>query len=373
MARAKIKIMISSRCSDQFPLGNDQAQPLSQIRKDLKKLLEAEEILGRKIFEVWINEDAPPEPGNKDSLATCLEAVKNADILLVLYNGNAGWSVDQTGNGICHDELMTGFSDAPGKVTAVSIFNPKHEDSPSSENDKKFQTYVDALNLFRGGEIKDIDGLKDRVKEAIREMALKLMHDGSKEARKSAGDSGPALDWTRMNFSDRHQVMVNAVSSSLTGLKGAEKIEAGVVTPINGTKVLFIPNAIPSAYTVSAAREMVGQPFLKDHQKVEELRKTKAGPVHLIACQKTITEAQAMKLLGFPDATIVQSAFGVYVSDNIQKIQLCLIANCKDESSTRHNVQRFLEWLNKTGEAELLVSRAKSRYKIVKTIEEEAR
>jgi hypothetical protein len=36
--------------------------------------------------------------------------------------------------------------------------------------------------------------------------------------------------------------------------------------------------------------------------------------VHLIACHKGVNENQAVSLLGFPDATIVTPAFGVYVA-----------------------------------------------------------
>ena len=65
-----------------------------------------------------------------------------------------------------------------------------------------------------------------------------------------------------------------------------------------------------------------------------------------------------MALLGFPDATIVTGSFGVYVADNVQKIQLCLIANCRDESSTRHGLQKLFDWLVQTGEDALLAKRA---------------
>ena len=78
-----------------------------------------------------------------------------------------------------------------------------------------------------------------------------------------------------------------------------------------------------------------------------------------------------MQLLGFPDATIVSGSFGVYVADNVQKIQLCMIANCRDESSTRHGLQKLFDWLGQTGEDDLLAARATSRDKIVKTIAKE--
>jgi hypothetical protein len=95
------------------------------------------------------------------------------------------------------------------------------------------------------------------------------------------------------------------------------------------------------------------------------------GPLHIIACHRTATETQAIKLLGFPDATVVSAPFGVFVADNIQKIQFVFIVNCRDESTTRHGVQRFFEWLEQTGEDVLIAQRAKSRASIVKAIAKE--
>jgi len=52
-----------------------------------------------------------------------IEAVKDCDILLVLSNGNAGWAKNKGDIGICHAELMTGLSQASGKVSLVSLGN----------------------------------------------------------------------------------------------------------------------------------------------------------------------------------------------------------------------------------------------------------
>jgi len=68
---------------------------------------------------------------------------------------------------------------------------------------------------------------------------------------------------------------------------------------------------------------------------------------------------------------VVTTPFGVYVADNIQKIQLVLIGNCRDESNTRHGVQRFFEWLEQTGEGDELSVRAAARARIVKAIAKE--
>jgi hypothetical protein len=65
----------------------------------------------------------------------------------------------------------------------------------------------------------------------------------------------------------------------------------------------------------------------------------------------------------------VTPAFGVYVADNVLKIiQLILLANCRDESSTRYAVQRFFDWLVRSGEAKFLAERAKGRKAIIAVI-----
>jgi hypothetical protein len=67
---------------------------------------------------------------------------------------------------------------------------------------------------------------------------------------------------------------------------------------------------------------------LADHSYSQLLSKVDGGPVHLIACHKGITSAQAQRTLGFLNATVVNTPFGIYVLDRIQAIQLVLIANC---------------------------------------------
>lgn len=84
----------------------------------------------------------------------------------------------------------------------------------------------------------------------------------------------------------------------------------------------------------------------------------------MIACQKSVSESQAVRQLGFPDAVVVSAPFGVYVADDVQKIQMAFIANCRDETTTKENVQAFLNWLNDHGEAKYLVQRAQKRRQI---------
>lgn len=372
MARRKIRIMISSRCNDRFPAtGGPGSLTLSEIRVQLKREIEAEKLFGKEAFEVWINEDEPPEPGEQDSWDLCIEQARDADILLVLYNGNAGWSLAPGDIGICHAELMTAFSESSGKVSVISLLDSNKKLRPTGPQNERFQSYVDKANLFRGASVASPNDAIREAKRAVRESVLNLAHQGAREVKRSRYNAGPALDWSRMDFSARQSAMRGVLAESLTARGRAEG--EGVVVPISGKKVLFLPTAIPAAMTVPAAREMVGQPFLKDHLSVPALKGSVAGPVHVVACHKTVTENQAMALLGFPDATIVGGSFGVYVADNIQKIQLCLIANCRDESSTRHGLQKLFDWLSQTGEEDLLAERATSRSRIVSAIAKEVK
>ena len=80
-----IKIMISSRCNDNFPAG-DGNPTLSKIRRMLKEKIESEKLFNLPIFEVWINEEIPPQGGNWDSWDVCMNAVEDCDLLIALYN-----------------------------------------------------------------------------------------------------------------------------------------------------------------------------------------------------------------------------------------------------------------------------------------------
>lgn len=363
--------MLSSRCNDRFPHGVAASPTLTDLRKELKKDIEEAEVFGGKPFEVWINEVAPPKGGKWDSWDVCIEAVKDCDILLVLSNGNAGWAKNKGDIGICHAELMTGLSQAPGKVSLISLGNIPVDATDQGGRNKRFQDYVALQSLFRGGEVKTVDELKARVKEALREALVTLAQRGVREASKGRFYSGQALDWNRMDFAGRQREMVRVLREAVLQRSNAKEDAGNLFVTLNGSDVLLVAHGIPAALSVTAAKEMVGQPFLKDYNHDKVLTGKRCGPVHLIGCHKTATESQATRLLGFPDATVVSAPFGVYVADNLQKVQLAFIGNCRDEANTRHGIQRFFEWLEQTGEDVLLTKRAVSRAKIVKAIAKE--
>jgi len=365
MPQKYINVMISSRCNDPFP--PDQSEiTLSDIRKEIKEELEGLELLTDEFVKVWINEDASPEEGSTDSWDTCLQQVKRADILICLYNGNAGWAKEDSEIGICHAELQEALTTAPAKVRLIKL-----KESPELDKNPRnvlFQKYVTTMGLFRGAEVNTVKDLEQTIKRTLLTAIIDMVKLGTREAKKGKFYLGEALEWSKLDFSERKKLMESTVRRALLMRGQTREIDSNVFVSVAGMYLLFVCHSVPAAFSISAAREMIGKPFLKDYEYAPLIEEGQGGPIHIIACHKNITENQAMSLLGFPDATIIQTPFGIYVADGIQKIQIIFLANCRDESTTLHGIQRFFEWLNQSGEGQLLSSRASSRRKIIKTI-----
>ena len=361
----KIKIMLSSRCDNTFP--KKGGRKLSDIRVELKNEIEASEILGQKLFEVWINEDAPPSDATQDSWEVCLGEARDCDILIVITDGDAGWAKSGSHIGICHAEYKEGLDASRGKVHLVALPSIKPGKGEKGARDRRFQEYLSTQTPFRGGDVHTVEDLKERVFETVSSSMVTLTQRGVSAFTSSRYDRGQALDWSRLDFRQRKQAMEAVLLSTLEAQAGKQAAHGGIVVPLGGSDIAVVVHAIPAAFSVAAARELVGRPFLQDHERVHLLAKAQ-GPLHLIACHRGATEAQATSLLGFPDATVVSGSFGVFVADEVQKVQFVFLANCRDETQTRHTFQRFQEWLVQTGEGERLARRGASRAKIIKTV-----
>ena len=81
-----------------------------------------------------------------------------------------------------------------------------------------------------------------------------------------------------------------------------------------------------------------------------------------------MTEAQAARQLGFPDAMILPTDFGIYVADAVQRIQIIFLTQCINTSAVNSAVQNLLDWLRSSAEGDLLVRRAEERAQIVRLL-----
>lgn len=368
---SKIKIMISSRCNDPFPLASKPAVRLSDIRRLIKKKIEAERLLGETPYEVWINEDAVAD-ASQDSWEECMSQARDCDILVALFNGNAGWTGKDGTVGICHAEFQTAWEQAPGKTFAINISELSAPTAPAAAADKLFQAYMERANRFAAS-AKDGPALEAQICRTVVKATVMLVQRGTKDARRGGGYLGPALEWNRLGYAERSSQMVAAARSTLSMSK-PRKAETGdrtCVRAVSDKQLLFVLGAVPDSMSVPAAREMVGQPHLKDHLLAKRMASVDGGPIHLVACHKAATAAQSQRMLGFPNATVVAAPFGIYVFDPVQAIQLVLISGCGDEIATRHGIQKFLEWLDQSDQRELLVRGAQKRKAIVAALASE--
>ena len=365
-----LRVMISSRCEDAVPL-NGEYPSLTELRNEIKEDLENEQLFKQALFAVWINEEGYPAPGDENAWEHCLRQAEESEIFICLFNGNAGWTGPQRGDfGICHAELETALKTGRAKVRLVEL--PEEPDRKVTPADKRFREFIDKQGLFRGGAIATKEDLFKRVHEAVLDAVLDLARRGRTQSKKDRYDRGEALEWNRLSFADRKSAIEETIIDALKHRQGSEENNDEQFVRINSTKVLVRVSAVPGPMNVAEARELMGRPHLSDYTATNALTTAnRAGPIHIIGCHRSVTETQAISVLGFPDAVTVKSGFGVYVADNVQKVQLIFLANCRDNAATRHMVQLLFDWLDHSGEAAELVQRAKSRRRIVRAIAKE--
>src|SRR4029078_13575071 len=106
----KIRVMISSRCQATIQY-RGKSVPLSELRQLLKKDIEALKLWPGQntLSHCWINEDSAGSELNETWWERCLKESRQADIVIVLYNGEYGGSIKKETMGICHDGLSDGY------------------------------------------------------------------------------------------------------------------------------------------------------------------------------------------------------------------------------------------------------------------------
>lgn len=200
----KIRVMISSRVNDDVPF-KDKTLKLADLRQEIKQELESATLLGAPLFECWINEDEPAAAGSEDGWERCLAEVHRADLVLVLYNGGAGWAKPGGSVGICHAELAEAMNSGAGKVRAIHLPAPAavSKDKEQAVRDAVFQAYWAKLSLFRGKTITTAGDATRNAREAVHAATIALARTGVRGARAGKDDTGDALDWSLLDFAAR--------------------------------------------------------------------------------------------------------------------------------------------------------------------------
>ncbi len=374
VAPSCIRVMISSRSKASV---FKSARKLRDVRLELQDLIRgirwssAGTVTGldEALFDVWIHEDETHAAGDRTTFELSLDEIARAAIVIVLYTGEAGSADPGHPLGICHAEMHAAMSRRPELVHLVELL-------PLSESDKKldreFRQYVETLGVYCH-QASDDQQLQRIVAGILQTGTAKLVHRAALSANRTV-DRGAALDWRRLNLADRQARMREALPDAL-GAQSAADADAlhGYLGELSGERLLLRVDAIPGPMTMAAARELVGQPFLRDYQLAGVLEEEDvAGPIHVIACHRGVTELQASAMLGSPDTMVISSDFGVYAADYIHRTQLVLLKNCADDGSIDIAVRHLHDWLLASGEGPAVLARARARRRIVAAIAQES-
>lgn len=369
----EFKIFISSRCNDVIEFLDGEKLTFSQLRFYIKEKFESESFLNNKPFEVLINEHMTLD-GSDNAYDACFDLIDDADLVFVLYNGEAGWVLEKEGEiGICHAESDYTYSRYPKKTLCIpllpdkSVFKVQPSYKLRSDVKKagrlnsKFKTHWTTLKHInphlKNGISKD-EFLK-KIKDFLMRHASSKIQERiviSNDVLNVSGIMGESLIWKKLPYRTRIDRLTNLLENSEV-----------IKSEFKGTELRF--GAIPDAMSVAEARENVGRVFLRDAEEIVG-SKNKSGILHIIAVYKSATERQLRTLIGHPDVTLVQDSFGWYVYDMDSHVQMVFLTDCENENTANTRIQQFFTWTKSSRENKEIEKRAKARFKILSAINE---
>ena len=378
----RIRIMLSSRNRDLIPDGNKGAVALGEVRKELQEVLQRDRLFGHQLLEVWINEEAGAESGDADIWDHCMEQMDLADMVIVIYNGDAGWGTATGDVGICHAEMQRVLERSPSKLRVIALRFPSDPalglTSPGevAARNASNQSFEKEVSGFFSAVVADRPSLEEAVKLAAVKSVVELAKTGSEEGRKGRYHLGAPLDWSRLSYEERRREMERVLRIYLTKKRAAAgdpKSQEPLQVSLDGEMVLLSVHGVPAGFGIAQAREMVGRPYLRDHEIPLKGAGDAVGPVHIIACHKSCSESQVSSFMGHPDLFIVQVPFGFFVADLVSFVQAFFLVSCRDETSTKIAARRMFDWIDQSGESSRIVARARSRKAILAAVAQEIR
>jgi hypothetical protein len=243
--------MISSRCLDRIGTTDGKSVDLSDLRIRTKHVIEALQLFERDTFECWVHEDEPTMDGNADIWDHCLDAVRHCDILLVLFNGNAGFGKTKEQVGMCHAELAEALRTSAAKIRVIDIQKATvGELSESKERNRRFAEYMERQELPKRFATNDDEALRFLL-DAQQDAVAAMVHLGVSNNR--GWDTGAPLDWSHLDYAQRKKAMESVLLASLQS-EGAEKADSACVFQVESHPIYFCCHAVPAAMTVAFPR-----------------------------------------------------------------------------------------------------------------------
>ena len=264
MAKSEtIRVMISSRCAAKISY-RGKAVPLSEVRADVKTDIESARLWpkGRQIFECWINESGASASVDETWWEHSLRQARQADVVIVLYNGESGGGIKDGPMGICHSELEAALATQSGKVRGIELPMAGLPEKPAArKRDEAFRGYVTSLDIFRGAVANTGEELIARVRQEIEQALVDMAQRSSVTPDMGRSNTGASLQWHRLSYDDRAKAMLEAVAAVLLDLPASEqpdeKLPNLVSVKLASKQILISLHAVPASLSQPAARDRV--------------------------------------------------------------------------------------------------------------------
>jgi len=358
----KLRIFLSSRVNSHF-INLDKDYTLTELRQYIREIMEAETLLNENIFDVITNETSFNGDFSKDAFDNCLNTMTTSHIIIILYNGEAGWSAaDVKTAGICHEEFNLAMEKFSGLTYAVNLSH--YFDNNKIELDEKNISFIkDFTDKFRHVESiskpKTVKSLQDTAVRQIKGYLLNAVEKAfvtRKEEVFADTEYGATLDWSKLTYHERQAEM-------------KLKLEATFKSIPAFTKVIKAFHGIPDHMSVADARNMIGRPFVEEHELIKG-KKEVIGVIHFLAVYGNATEIQVKNLVGYPDLTVIKGTFGFYLWEKNMHIQMFFLPACNNPQKIERRLSQLINWLRESLEQSKIVMRAKARYSILHAINE---
>jgi hypothetical protein len=358
--KSKLQVFISSRVHSEFQLKGVH-YALTDLRQYIKSSLDNEEFLGEQILDVIINEQNFYSSIAKNVFDGLIAKMNDSNIIIILYNGEAGWSAEGVPTfGICHEEFLVAaekFSELTNVIDLSDYFTLPDSGEAKQKNDL-FQDEVKKSSVSKVGVTgKTVEDIQEFVLTEIKGFILATIESSfavRKQIVAGAGTFGESLDWSKMNYSERQEKIIEKLKVTFDSLPGLSQ----------AIKAYW---AIPDNMSVAEARNRIGRPFIDEHDLINH-RPEKSGVIHFIAVYGNATEIQVKNLVGYPDLTVIKSSFGYYLWEKTTHIQMFFLVKCNNPSKIVTSLTRVNNWLHNSRELPRIVNRAKARYSILEAI-----
>jgi hypothetical protein len=355
----KLRVFLSSRVNSSFE-GLDKPFSLSDLRQFIREELESETFLGEKVLDVIINEESFNGDMSKDAFDICMNTMRSCHIIIIIYNGEAGWAITDHANGICHEEFLIAMNEFSGMTYAMSLSDfftlPRTE--PEKEKNDSFTLNI--TSSFRHMEKISASNVEELQKTVLKQVkgyildAVQKSFETRKEEVAGSNVFGETLDWSKLNYSERQDAIFSILKPTFSSIPGLDA-------------VIKAFHAIPDNMSVADARNMIGRPFIEEHELIRR-RKEKMGVIHFVAIYGNTTETQVKNHVGYPNLTVIKGPFGYYLWEKNSHIQMFFLIKCINPQTIKTRLSQIMNWLNGSAELPKIVVRAKARFSILHAI-----